>query len=244
MIKNTEQDNCPICNGIGYLPVPDDPYSRIRCRCTLRALYRNKLGSEIFEADALEDSEFADLVNKSLFVTSTRRDFLPHLRYSLIDQGLGYFGRVTNDNQMLDAWLSKERAHSQDEGTADSKDFTSLRDLVEGPQLLVIFLCIVSYRNKALPGVLLESLRIRNFEGLPTWIINPHAHPFNRGHLCYSPEVEEYIAENFSQTTIKPTRKTKKLHEGIIMRETEGNDSDGNKVTRKKADIDFSKFGM
>lgn len=236
------KDNCPICDGKGYLPVPGKVDTRMRCKCTLQVLYHNKLGSEVFNAKALDSSEYANLVSKNLFITSTRRDFLPHLRFALIEQGLGYFSRITNDSQMLDAWLSKGREHSQEAGTAGAKDFTSLRDLVEDPQLVVIFLGIVAYSNRALPGVLLEALRTRSFEGKPTWVVNPHAHPFNQGHYCYSPEVEEYLASNFTQKKIAPSVKTTSLHEGIMMKETEVTDAKGNRVKRKK--IDLSKLGM
>lgn len=239
-MMSKEQRTCTICGGAGYLPVPEDPDSRVRCRCTLRSLYRSKLGKEIFDAPDIADSPYKTCVEKNLFVTSTRRDFLPHVRYALIDQGLNFFSRVTNDSQMLDAWLSKERSHSQEEGTAETVDFTSLRDLVEDPDLLIIFLCVVSYPNRALPGVILEALRVRTFEGKPTWVVNPHAHPFTKGHLCWSPEVEEYIVENFQQKKIKPSIQTKSLHEGIVMRETETKDASGNKVKRKKADVNLS----
>lgn len=214
-----ERENCTICEGDGYLPHPDDPETRIRCACTLRALYHHKLGSEVFEAENLDGSPFSDKTGDNLFITSTRRDFLPHLRYSLIDQGLNFFSRITNDSQMLDAWLSKERTRTQEEGNAEEADFTSLRDLVEDPTLLVVFLGVVSYRNRALPGVLLETLRIRSYEGKPTWVVNPHALPFAKGHLCWSNAVEDYLTDNFESHKIQPSTRTKHLSEGIVTSE-------------------------
>lgn len=233
---------CQICEGSGYINVPHKIDTRMMCRCTLEALYRRKLGREIFDAAPLSSSEYTSLVDKNVFITSTRRDFLPHLRYAAIDQGLNYFLRVTNDSQMLDAWLSKERAHSQKEGTTQAVDFTSLRDLVEDPQLLVIFLGIVSYGNRALPGILLETIRIRIFEGRPTWIVNPHVHPFNAGHFCYSPDVEEQIALSFEKRRIEPSVQTTSLYEGVKLRETKGHDTGGNRIRRKKIDLDLNKL--
>ena len=238
----TKTKTCDICNGVGYLPVPNDPDTRIKCKCTLIRLYRNKLGNDVFNATNLKRSAYSDRVDKNVFVTANRHDFLPHLRYTLIDHGLNFFSRVTNDSQMLDAWLSKEMTHSQSEGTASHVDYTSLRDLVENPQLLIIFLCVVSYTNRALPGILLEAMRIRNFVGKPTWIINPHTHPFNQGHLCWSAEVEEFIVGNYMQKKIKPSVKTSPLSKGITMRDTEALDAGGNRVTRAKPDFDIKNF--
>ena len=237
-------DPCPFCEGTGFLPVPNDPESRAKCKCTLERLYRAKLGQEIFEAKNLkEKTEYTDLMDNNLFVVSTRRDFMPHLRYALIDKGLNYFARVTNDSQMLDAWLSKEKSRSRDGGTTEVDYFTSLRDLTQDPQLLIIFLCVVSYPNRALPGVLLEALRIRDFEGKPTWVINPHAHPFTEGHLCWSTEVEGYISENFKTRKIAPSIKTKSLYEGVVRRKTEVLDpKTGEKKKSEKMDISLGDF--
>lgn len=242
----TKKD-CAICGGIGYIPVPNMLDTKMRCKCTLQELYRNKLGSEVFGATTLKSSPFADLIDQNLFVTATRQDFLPHLRFSLIEQGLGFFSRITNDSQMLDAWLAKAKEQSQKDGDAGpGTDFTSLRDLVEDPKLVVFFLGIVSYSNRALPGILLESLRIRGFEGRPTWIINPHAQPFNKGHLCYSPEVEEYVVNNYKKRKIKPSVRTKSIYEGTEGYDPEDETAPGNKVKHKKLDInDLSgHFGM
>jgi len=164
------------------------------------------------------------------------------LRYALIDQGLNFFSRITNDSQMLDAWLSKERSRSQEEGTAEKADFTSLRDLVEDPQLLIIFLGVVSYPNRALPGILLEAMRVRAYEGKPTWVVNPHALPFCKGHLCWSDEVEEYIIENFDQHKIKPSVQTKHLNNGLVVEEGSKTDHTGKKVKTKKMDVNLDYF--
>lgn len=207
---------CTICNGVGYIPVANDPLSRQRCRCTVEALYIKKLGPEVFLAPALEQSPYDALTSRDVFITANRKDFMPHLRHALITKGLGFFSRITNDTQMLDAWLSKERQHTQ-ETSAAGADFTSLRDLMEEPELVVLFLGIVSYPNKALPAVLLEALRIRQFAGKPTWVVNPHIHPFcSGGNYCWSPEGEEYIAGNFLRKTIKPSTVVTPLSQGLI----------------------------
>lgn len=221
--QTAHSNNCNICQGSGYLAMGETNEYKRPCVCTLRYLYRRALGDEIYNAAPLDDSPFAAKVDTSLFIKANRRDFLPHLRHALISQGTQFFHRVTNDSQMLSAWLSKDKETSKEEGST-KVTFTSLIDLVEDPQLLVVFLGVVSYKNRALPGVLLEGLRIRRFAGKPTWVVTSHKSPFVDGHFAWSPEGEEYLLENFEQHTIKPTRVDKSLYEGVTV--VQGDEAD------------------
>lgn len=216
--------NCPICNGAGYVPVPSDPTSRKRCRCTTEDLYRAKLGRDIVDAPKIKNSPYAGLVKKDLFVVANRKDFLPHLRFALLRQGSNFFSRVTNDSAILDAWFSNKKERTREEHGEIEADFTSVVDLVESPSLLIIFLGVLSYPNKAMPGKLLEALRIRSFQNRPTWLVNPHSFPFSSGHLCWSPETNSYIEEHFKEMRIAPSTNWKTVEEL---------DSDGNETKIK-----------
>jgi hypothetical protein len=215
---------CGICNGMGWVRIPDDPYGRAMCRCTLENLYRKKLGPEIFNAQTIKESDFLEKVNKNLFIRSGRKDFLPHLRFCLIKQGLNFPSRVTNDLQMLDAWLSRDREHTK-ANNPDSVTFTSLSDLVEEPKLVVIFLGVLSYPNKAMPGVLLEGIKIRHYADRPTWVVNPYHLFFEAGnHLCYSIETEEYLKDNFESVTLHPEKATAPLHDPRVVKQSGSSD--------------------
>jgi hypothetical protein len=213
-IKGVPKNPCKICTGSGYLTLGTADYRR-PCVCTLRFIYRKALGEEIYNARKLKESPYSERVNTDLFITANRRDILPHIRHAMITQGTQFFFRVTNDSEMIDAWLSKDKESSKEEGTTEVT-FTSLRDLVEDPQLLIIMLGVMSYQNKALPGVFLEALRIRQFRGKPTWVITPRTRPLVSGNLAWSPEVEEYLIENFKAIEIKSTQQTESLYRGIM----------------------------
>lgn len=195
------EEKCKFCGGSGWLPLKEHEKVR-KCKCTTLNSYRKKLGRDIVDAPILKDSPYLKLINRDVFITSNRKEFLPHLRFALISQGMNFFSRVTNDSQMLNAWLSKEKGVTQDETGA--RDYTSLPDLVEDPELLIVFLAVVSYPNRALPGVLGEAIRIRAYQNRATWIINPHSYPYSSGHLCWSAETAEYIKENFLHRKIDP----------------------------------------
>lgn len=211
--------HCSICGGEGYITLSNEEghnrdYKR-PCVCTLRYLYRKSLGSEIYNAAKLKGSPLEDKVDKNMFITANRPNVLPHLRHVLISQGTNFFHRVTNDSQFLDAWLNKDKEASKEAGST-SVVYTSLRDLVEDPELLIVFLGVVSYPNRALPGVLLEGVRIRMFEGKPTWLISSHKRPFREGHYCWSPESEEYFLENFDTFEIAPSKVEGSLYKSHI----------------------------
>jgi len=231
--EEARDSDCTICDGAGYLAMGESNEYKRPCVCTLRYLYKRALGDEVYNAEPLDDSPFAALTDSSLFIKANRRDFLPHLRHALISRGTQFFHRVTNDSQMLSAWLSKDKETSKEEGST-KVTFTSLIDLVEDPQLLIVFLGVVSYKNRALPGVLLEGLRIRRFAGKPTWVVTSHKRPFVDGHFAWSPESEEYLLENFQQHTIKASRNDKTLYEGVTVVQGDEADLDEKEAAKRK----------
>lgn len=232
--KPKEKHECPICQGRQYLPMGNNNEYRRPCVCTLRRIYEASLGREIYNARPLEESPYTNKVRNSLFIKANRRDILPHIRHALICQGTKFFHRITNDSALMDAWLAKDKESSKEEGST-SVTYTSLRDLVEDPKLLILFLGVMSYSNRALPGVLLEALRIREFAGKPTWVIASHQKPFVQGHLAYSPEGEEYLVENFELCTITPSKPGKSLYEGVVSMDNEDQDTGQGDPEAKKS---------
>lgn len=221
-------DECKYCAGDGYLPPEGDDFyeSRRMCVCTAQRLYRDKLGPAVYDAGTIEKSPYAHRLKQNLFVRSYREDFLPHLRYALIYAGLDYFSRVVNDMKLLNAWFGKEKAHDPQ---ADKEvNYESVQDLVEAPDLVVIFIGETGYKNVALPGVLLEALRSRRFVAKPTWLINPYNKPFQEGHFCHSAEVERFLTEYFDKYTLRPEgpRKRKSLADGTVSEESPNSDTD------------------
>lgn len=206
--KEGSEEECPHCDGEGYITISrDDPEfeelkdrygdkawayrTQKRCICTKREKFKEQVGPTIYNAEKLEDSFLWDRTGEDLFVQSYRADFLPHFRYVLVKKGLDFFWRMTDDAELRDIYV----------GNHD--DYESLSDCVRQPRLVVINLAILSYENVAMPGILLESLRIREkFEEKSTWILNPPDEPFNEGHEAYSPKLERYISERFNKISI------------------------------------------
>ena len=194
---------CSICNGAKFTRAVersewgvDNLYMK-PCVCALIERFQARVGTEIFQAQTLQTSPLREKMDKDLFIEANRLDMLPHLKHVLWYAGLDFFFRMVTDTEMLDAWLSKGKENSQ-----EFHGYSSLRDAVEDPALLIIFIGVMTYPNRALPGVFLEALKLRNHRGLPTWIVCGRDQTFAQGHLCWSPEGQVYIERGFERLRI------------------------------------------
>jgi len=167
------------------------------CVCALIERFQARVGTEIFQAQTLESSPLRECMKKDMFIEANRLDLLPHLKHVLWYAGMDFFFRMVTDTEILDAWLSKGKDNS-----TDFHGYSSLRDAVEDPTLLIIYIGVMTYPNRALPGVFLEALKLRDHRGLPTWIVCGRDQTFAQGHMCWSPEGQVYIDRSFERIRI------------------------------------------
>jgi hypothetical protein len=71
----------------------------------------------------------------------------------------------------------------------------TLEDLIEPPDLLVIFLGIKGSPNKNMPDLIVEALNSRAYTNKATWIVDFPSSPLKPGHKCYSAEVNALVSE-------------------------------------------------
>lgn len=207
-----KENDCEICNGKGWIDITeDDPeYEDIkkkwgkkaeayttkkRCQCLLQKQYKRWLGKPIYNAKVIEDSPLLGREEESLFITAERHDFLSHVRFVLTHHDIGFFWRMTNDSDLRDIFVG------------NNEDFPSVSSFVRKPDFLVIQLAVLSYKNVAMSGVILEALRTRQFKGKPTWVVNPHDKPFKDGHLAWSKELDFFIDEHMEKISLTSTTK-------------------------------------
>lgn len=212
-----DEDVCPKCNGSGSIPISDDDpeYQRLVdkygsfadayrtdrvCDCALEDRFRDKMGDLIHNAKQLKKkSALDDLLDDNVFVSSTQDAFLPHLRHALKENNWqSLFVRQTTDSELRDVFVG------------NLEDYRSLSDFASRPDLLVIYLGVLSYQNKAMDGIILESLRARAHHEKSTWIVNPPDYPFKDGHLAWSPELELYMENRFKNVEIRTKRSEKR----------------------------------
>jgi len=121
---------------------------------------------------------------------------------ALLDSEFRFTCRFLTDLQLKEMWFGIDDKGAvksldggmvgleDDEGTKVAK--VSLNQEVRTPDLLFLVLGHMSYKNIALPGMVLEALKSRSFHGQPTWVYLPHA--ICNTDLYYSYEVEQQLS--------------------------------------------------
>lgn len=207
----TEIKPCSSCNGEQWIRV--DNLTSKPCKCLQGQLVGQHLGQAIATSPRIRsplfipsepsnpDSTEVDRTQENLFLKTSWTDLLPHLRWSLgckynLDPTHSFL--VVTDERLLQIWLGSESYTQRSRSRRDEEDtYNNLADLVNGPKLLIIRLGFLGYPNKAAPGVLKQSLGIREVSLKPTWLIEDPTQIFGPGHHAYNEEVEQYLLDHF-----------------------------------------------
>lgn len=204
--------SCPICLGKGHLKtVGKDSagYPQVfmtPCKCVRIERFKQRVGHDIFQAPNLKRTPLLAKTGKNLFLHADREDLLPHLKCLLWAKGPDFFFRLLTDLDVMDAWLSKPKeSMTPNRDVINSSStlgmgvaWSSLRDAVEDPSLLLLYIGVSTHPNRALSNALTEALRIRSWAGKPTWVINPPERIWREGfHICWSPELDALLQQHF-----------------------------------------------
>jgi len=202
--------DCPLCQGSGSFRVVREPREGEReappsyrvCRCTLEGaiLANAERGFHgLTKAPVIKQSPLLGREGNDEWITASKITFLAHLRHVAIRKSPSWGFKVVSDSQLMTAWLATASLKGAEIFDADAVSISlthaTLVDLVEPPELLVIWLGIKLARNEAMPEVLLETLTHRGFCGKPTWLWDQPDTPLSEGHRCYSPMVEDYLSD-------------------------------------------------
>lgn len=189
---------CEKCGDTGKIPIDDMNVKQ--CVCAYARALKAHLGPEIAGATLLDRSPFfdpdgEDYTTKNLFIKAYWTDLLPHLKWALGCKGPMFRFRVLTDERLktiyvgAESYLSRARSKRDDLVT-----YNSLNDLVgEDLELIIIRLGHLGHKNIAMPGVLKESLMLREVALKPTWLIESPQAPYVPGHFAYSEDTYDYI---------------------------------------------------
>lgn len=174
---------------------------------------------------ATKNKPTRDLTSQNLLIYRIHWNaFLTHLKWVAACKGTGWFCRIATDQTLLKVWVGDTSIKARKlqkaflEGKEDLLVANNLEDYLSGPDLVIIRVGHIIHYNKAAANVISESLLLRAAEGKPTWIVEPpdrHYSPFNKndfgistGMVSCSPEVREYIDQNFRKVGLKSTVET------------------------------------
>lgn len=195
---------CAQCGGSGILRVPDNDGMVQQCRCSFLAALRAHLGPEIASARLLKASPLygfkpaRDRTSDNLFLHGPWGDILAHLKWTLAAKGTGFTFKIVTDERLRTVYVGSESyAQRQRQARDHGEVYNSLADLIGPPELVIIRLGFLGYRNIAMPGVLKEALMLREGPGKATWLVDMPHQEYTFGHHAYSEEASMYIEANF-----------------------------------------------
>lgn len=202
---------CPLCDGTGKIYV-DDLNVR-QCRCAYqRALalhLKTLLGPDVVLAPAVHTTPLyaigpdgqptVDKTTENLLLKGWWSDLCGHFRWALGCKGPLYPFTVVTDERIRTVFVGGESYSTKSRKIRDEvASVNTLHDLLGSTYPLVIIrLGFLGYKNVAMPGALLESLRIREASQLPTWIVEEPNSLFGPGHFAYNDEVFNYIHHHY-----------------------------------------------
>lgn len=148
-----------------------------------------------------------DRTTQNLLIRCPWTGLLPHLKRAFALKyhrlGDGWFFRITDDLRLKNVGVGAEsyKARSRQERD-DITTYNSVADLVSEPDLVIIKLGCLGYKNVAAAGLLKEALLIRAGLNKPTWLVRDPDRPWNHSR---DPDVMHYIEQNFEQLKVKPS---------------------------------------
>lgn len=126
----------------------------------------------------------------SFFITSEWADMKAIIKATMIANA-SLLIKITSDREIRDVFVgSKSRAARGD----DEVVFNNIEDLMSAPDLSIVRLNELTYKNKAAPGALEEALSYRMDRERPVWILSNNSRPFGMESHSYSDSVWDLIS--------------------------------------------------
>lgn len=212
--------NCPKCGGSGF--TMKDDMTQAECENLFWRRVGAKLGAEIATAPPLAETPLfvpaaeppVDKTQRNVFLKGWWGDLLPHFKttfirkYHAVGRVEGFYFRIVTDERLKNVYLSNEAyAMKQRKKRDEGETFNSLSDLVGNfYHLVIIRLGFLGYKNVAMPGILKETLLLRQALNLPTWLVEEPESPFGPGHFSWSMDVDDYVKRRFEILDLTKTR--------------------------------------
>ncbi len=86
--------------------------------------------------------------------------------------------------------------------------YNNISEFVGPPDLLIIRLNTLTNKNKAMPGILTEAVKVRTDYGKATWLLSDLDRPFSQSSISYSDETMAIIAARFRKALVPRINKT------------------------------------
>lgn len=191
---------CKPCTGEGWCMVGEAPYE---CMCGHLRRVRSGMPEFVRTANVQREHVKLPLLQRTaenLFVEATWSDMRAVVK---ILQMVGTHGHieVADEPTLRNVYVGSTSKASKSVDY-DGVIYNSIADYAGPPALLVIRLNTLSNKNKAMPGVLMEAVRLRVDYGKPTWLLSDHDRPFNQSSHSFSEELMGVVVSDFKKVMV------------------------------------------
>jgi hypothetical protein len=198
-MKLNSMANCDKCGSTGVIEREGKTYE---CQCAL--LRRLAASMPSFIRSTIVSKEhvvhpITDNIRNSYLIDAAWSDARAIIKVAMYKNPNIHF-RITSDREIRDVGVGSTSRQARGEDAVVV--FNSLQDLMESPQVVIIRLGELGYKNKAAPGLLEEALSIRTDRGLSTWILNNKNRPFGPASYAYSETVWDLIITSFRRIDV------------------------------------------
>ena len=193
--------SCDICDDEGVIEVEG---KLLECECSLLRrisasmppyIRKTMIGVQHLALPII------DFTGKQLFIISSWTDMKAIIKAVMIKHHKKHF-RITSDREIRDVYVGSRSATAVAAVEGDGQVFNNLQDLMDAPDLVLVRLNELSYKNKAASGALEEALSFRLDRDKPTWVISNTDHPFNEASHAYSESVWDLISSAYTRLII------------------------------------------
>jgi len=190
------EQKCEICGGVGVI---EKDGKLVECECAIVKRIAMSMPQYIRLAKVTDKHLSSNLVNrfnKTTFIIGSWNDMRSIIKIMYIKYS-NKFIKITSDREIRDVFVgSKSRSARGD----SDEVYNNLEDLVNTPDLIVIKLNEIAYKNKAAPGALEEALIFRMDRGKPMWIFSDINRPFSSASYSYSDNVMGILTDLDKET--------------------------------------------
>lgn len=228
---------CPKCNNQRVIEKDD---KLIECECEFINRITRSMDHTVRMAECLDahiSHPLVDMGKQSCFVLGKLADIRAIIKLVIIKNWPKYV-RITSDALIRNIFVgngSKAAKGVNYEGEI----YSNLQEYMEPPNLMIVKLNELSYKNKAAAGALEEALMCRISLQKPTWVVNDIDRPFTLGSHAYSESVMNLIHSEFKSVVIPTITPRKNVEEQAaaysLMHATEASGSLMNNESISKA---------
>jgi len=160
-------------------------------------------------------------VDQSIYVSAAWSDMKAVIKAVMLKYS-NKFTKVSSDAEIRDVFVgSKSKASKTDDYNGEV--FNNLQDLMDPPDLMIVRLNEMAYKNKAAAGALEEALSYRLDRDKPTWVLSDLDKRFVRGSFSYSDSVAELLSTGYFRMNIARISKRPSIDDVLFVDPADAN---------------------